>query len=152
MENEDKRPIVYVSRVLTAYNGNNIEFKIGYYVSKAYLSFVGKKYCEDGTVARRYEVKFVNRFEMLDKVGEFYAEMEDSDVFRSAVFGDYVSCKKYVDVQNRKLHNLIKAFSATDVETRWASHKQALKYGEALEEKFISVEEREQTTENTNNY
>ena len=98
MAEKNKRPIVYAAREITYFGENNVECTIGYYVAKAYLNFAGKWYNKDGTVTRKYEMNFVNRFEMLDiKNREFYTIIADCDESRAEVFKDYASCKKYVD-------------------------------------------------------
>ena len=160
MENENKRPIVYVPRVLTAYNDNNMEIMIGYYVSKAYLNFAGKWYNEDGTVACKYGVNFVNRFEMkdadfeiLDEDGEeFYVETSDLNISRNEVFKDYKACKEYVDELNLKFAQTVGTTSASKIAKRMELHKKALEFGAKLEEKYISLEEREQISEDVKSY
>ena len=153
MENENKRPIVYVAREITHFGEENVEYTIGYYVAKAYLNFAGKSYNKDGTVTRRYEVHFVNRFEMLDiKNREFYTIIADCGESRAEAFKDYASCKKYVAELNQKFAQTVGTTSASKIAKRMELHKQALEYGAALEDKYIPLEEREKINENINNY
>lgn len=154
MENEDKRPVVYVARKITYYNNNNIETLGGYYVSKAYLNYAGKFYKKDGTVQKEFIVDFVNRFEPLDIIdgSEFYVETSDGGVYETEVFKSYADCKKCVDEQNAILENRIRSFQAVEMQKYMEFYQQALKYGPKLEEKYIPAEEREQVGENTNNY
>lgn len=150
---EDKRPKVYVPRVLTTYNDNDMEIMIGYYVSKAYLSFVGKRYNEDGTVICKYEVNFVNGFEtkdadfeILDEDGEeFYVETS-VNVPRNEVFKDYKSCKQYVDELNQKFAQAVGTTSASKIAKRMELHKKAIEFGAKLEEKYIPFEERREVS------
>lgn len=156
MENKNRRPVVYVARKITHYGVNNQEVIDGYYVSKAYLNFAGKWYEKDGMISKEFKVDFLNYCELLtieqkcEFETDFHAE-QDVNISKKYASNNYADCKKYVDVQNRKLHNIIKPFSAVDVEKRMEFHKQALKYGEMLEEKYIPLEEREQVSESAKN-
>ena len=111
MFEQSKRPIVYVARELSTYCDGKVELRsVGFYVSKAYLLFVGKTYNEDGTISKEFQVDYINRFESLDKkpdesFWEFYAEISDVKPFKTAVFTSYAQCKNYVNEQNHKRLN-----------------------------------------------
>lgn len=151
----NKRPIVYVARELSTFGDGKVELRsVGFYVSKAYLLFAGKTYNEDGTTSKEFQVDYINRFESLDKkpddeFWDFYAEISDVKPFKKEVFTNYEQCKKYVNEQNYKWLNS-SSFMFPSRTIRQKVYKQALKYGEMLEEKFISLEERQQANEITN--
>ncbi|MBQ3502423.1 MAG: hypothetical protein IJA72_02050 [Clostridia bacterium] len=151
----NKRPVVYVARELSTYCDGKVELKgAGVYVSKAYLHFAGKIYNEDGTISKKFEVDYINRFESLDKkpdesFWEFYAETSDVKPFKEEVFQNYAQCKKYVNEQNDKRLNT-EGFVSPSRLIRQKVYKQVISYGAALEEKYIPLEERQQLDENIN--
>ena len=152
---ENKRPIVYVARKLTYYN-ENVELCPGFYVSKAYLHFAGNTYNEDGTITKEFKVDFINRFEYLDKkdddmLWDFHAETSDVMPYKSEVFKNYAECKRYVNRQNYKRLNTVGFVSPSRL-VRLEAYKQVINYGAKLEEKFISLEEREQISEDIKSY
>ena len=156
MAKQSKQPVVYVARELSTYCDGKVELRgAGFYVSKAYLLFAGKKYNEDGTITKEFEVDYVNRFENLDKkpdesFWDFYAEISDVKPFKREVFTNYAQCKKYVNEQNYKRLNT-EGFVSPSRLIRQKAYKQVIDYGARLEEKYIPLEEREQVSENAKN-
>ena len=132
---KDKRPIVYAARKITHFN--KVEELCGYYVSKAYLNFVGKWYDKEGNISKEYVVDFVNNLEMLDFADEFYAET-DHNVSRAEIFTSFNDCKKFVNEQNYLLYTNGDSYTRL---ARQVMYKKVINHGEKLEQRYISPEE-----------
>lgn len=136
---KDKRPVVYVARKLTYFN--KVEEVCGYYVSKAYLNFVGKCYEKDGSISKEFIVDFVNDLEMMEFAEDIYAET-DRNVSKTEAFSSFDDCKKFVNQQNYELLNIEGRVPRS---ARVVMYKKAINHGEKLEQRYIPLEKRKTT-------
>ena len=152
MFEQSKRPIVYVERELGVYiKGNYRTF--GFFVSKAYLKETTINYENDGSKFVVNKVDFNVNPVMFIEDKDFKICVESgTEVLRPKIFKDYKSCKEHVNKKNYIFATTVGTTSASKMAKRMELHKQVLKYGAELEEQYIPLEEREQTSENTNNH
>ena len=146
----NKRPIVYTIRELSTYDDEYNICLIGYFVSRAYVTHLDITYHKTDAAVKKYDIDFCDMIytDFNSSPVWFVENGSKNEVYQSKIFKDYVSCKKYVNEQN----NIYFKTNHTTMPRRIELHKQALEYGEALEEKYIPLEEREQSNENINNY
>ena len=140
----DKRPVVYVPTALR-YTSGMVMYKIGYYVSKATLKSSFIECFEDGRMECQHKIRFHNIPNASKLYPNIYISQGDATV--SKVFEDYASCKEFVDKQNARFTSPEGAELIARVPNGMKLHKQALKYIEELEQKYILVEERGQARE-----
>jgi hypothetical protein len=137
---KDKRPMVFVPRKLMHFT--KTDCLSGYYVSKAYVNFVGKTYNKDGSITKEYLVDFVNELELLDITDEYLSDIANN-ISMTEIFASFDDCKKFVDEQNSLL------YANGDPCIKKARQMILSKinyYGAKLEEQYISPEERIITT------
>ncbi len=145
----NKRPIAYTIRELLTYDDEYNECLIGYFASRAYVTHLDITYHKTGAVVKKYDIDFCDMiYTNFNSSPVWIVENgSKSEVYQSKIFKDYASCKKYVDEQNR----IYFTQNHTTMPRRMELHKQALKFGAKLEEKYIPLEERQQVSENAKN-
>lgn len=146
----NKRPIVYTIRELSTYDDEYNICLIGYFVSRAYVTHLDITYHKTGAAVKKYDIDFCDMVytDFNSSPVWFVENGSKTEVYQSKIFKDYTSCKKYVDEQN----DIYFKTNHTTMPTRIDLHKQAIKVCAKLEEKYIPLEEREQSNKTTNNY
>ena len=106
MENQDKRPEVWVARRLLRRKGTYYEPEIvGYFVSKARVQTVTKRFLENGQEVKEYEVEYETPKELeklCDNGSDDYIETGDW-VKVDRVFRKYITASDYIGLLNMKL-------------------------------------------------
>ena len=148
MKNEDKRPIVYVPRIITGYE-NYSKRLIANFVAKAYLISMEKWWNPDGRTGETYRVEFCDECFSWGEWVDADLTVEYPESRKDRVFKDYISCKKYVEETNKsnveyKLKSETNKFRRREIVSRY---KTAIAFGKVLEDKYILLEEREQVNE-----
>ena len=154
MAKQNKQPVVYVVRELTVDGVDDLYSVIGWFVSKAYLTKTMIEYTEEGDKYYGHTVDFNigPAIFAIDNNVDIHAENGDK-ASKSELFKDYKSCKEYAMRLNKlRLERLTKGKSEYDCEVIKKKFSEAMKYAKYLEEKYLSVEEREKANESTNNY
>lgn len=149
----NKRPIVYTIREIRTYNNEHEKCRVGYFVSRAYVTHLDITYHKTGAEVKKYDIDFCDMVytDFNSSPVWFVENGSKNEVYQSKIFKDYMSCKKYVDQQNYIFETTVGTTSASKIAKRMELHKQASEYGKVLEEKYISLEEREQIDKNLNN-
>lgn len=138
MENEDKRPEVWVARRLSRRGcGCNVK-TIAYFVSKARVQNATTKYLRNGQWRKEYEVEFVTpqALEELNFDSDAFAEVGDH-VKVDRVFRTHNSCREYADALNKKLlEDLLSNGIAAYAESIKEQHYEDVTYARKLENYF----------------
>lgn len=104
MENEDKRPVVWVARRLNRRMSGCMGSTIAYFTSKARVQSVTRRFLKNGKEVKEYEVEYETP-QALEEISY------DSDIYAEAgyyvkynmVFRNYEKCRAYVDNLNDEL-------------------------------------------------
>ena len=149
----NKRPIVYTIREIRTYNDEYEECRIGYFVSRAYVTHLDITYHKTGAAVKKYDIDFCDMiYTDFNSTPIWIVENgSKNEEYQSKIFKDYASCKNYVDQQNYIFATTVGTPAASKIAKRMELHKQALKYGAKLEEKYIPLEERQEVSENVKN-
>lgn len=154
MAKQSKQPVVYVARELRVYDNVGTNYVFGWFVSKAYLKRKTIDYTTSGDEYVNHIVDFniCPAIFAMDNNVNIHAENGDSEP-KSEIFKNYISCKRYVKELNKgRLGRLTRNESEYMCEKITDKFEQVMKYAKYLEEKYIPLEERQQVSENINNY
>ncbi|MBQ8522369.1 MAG: hypothetical protein IJ458_01740 [Clostridia bacterium] len=104
MENEDKRPEVWVARRLNRKMCGCMGVTIAYFASKARVQNVTRRFLKNGKEVKEYEVEYETpqALEEISYGSDMYAETGDY-VKYNKVFRNYESCRECVDNLNNEL-------------------------------------------------
>lgn len=102
MENEDKRPEVWVARRLMRRGCRCDSYPIAYFASKARVQTVTKRFLKNGKEVKEYEVEYETPEQLEDLCVDGYVETGDW-VKVDRVFRDYITATNYIDLLNQKL-------------------------------------------------
>lgn len=102
MENEDKRPEVWVARRLMRRGCGCGAYPIAYFASKARVQNVTKRFLKNGKEIKEYEVEYETPEELEDLCFDGYVETGDW-VKVDRVFRDYITATHYIYLLNEKL-------------------------------------------------
>lgn len=106
IENQDKRPVVWVARRLMRRGCNCESAPITYFASKARVQSVTKRFLKDGKKIKEYEVEFETPdvFEEIFFDRDMYAEMGYHVRYNSnEVFDNYIDALKCAKQHHEKL-------------------------------------------------
>ena len=106
MEMEDKRPEVWVARRLMRRGCRCDSYPIAYFVSKARVQNVTRRFLKNGKEVKGYEVEYETPEQLEDLCfdGEYGVFAETGDwVKTDRVFRDYITATNYIDILNQKL-------------------------------------------------
>ena len=102
MENEDKRPEVWVARRLMRRGCRCDSYPIAYFVSKARVQTVTRRFLKNGQEVKKCEVEYETPEQLEDLCFDGYVETGDW-VKVDRVFRDYITATNYIDLLNQKL-------------------------------------------------
>ena len=104
LENEDKRPEVWVARRLMRRGCRCESYPIAYFVSKARVQAATRRFLKNGKEVKEYEVEYEtpDAIEEISYGSDMYAETGDW-VKTDRVFRDYITATNYIDLLNEKL-------------------------------------------------
>ncbi len=138
MENEDKRPEVWVARRLSRRGaGCNVK-TVAYFASKAKIQNATIKYLRNGQWRKEYEVEFETpqALEELNFDSEAFAEVGDH-VKVDRVFRTHSSCRDYVEALNKGLlEDLLANGIAAYADSIKEQHREDVAYAKKLENYF----------------
>lgn len=140
MENEDKRPEVWVARRLMCRVKNDEPYTIAYFVSKAMIQSATTKFLKSGKQTKVYEVEYETPEEIknlnFDGRNDIYVEMGDY-VKKDRIFLNYSSATSYVESLNKKLElNKIDSASKLMIDETLEKIKRERLYAKMIERYF----------------
>ena len=102
MESQDKRPEVWVARRLMRRGCGCNSHSIAFFVSKARVQCVTRRFLKNGKEVKEYEVEYETPEQLEDLCFDGYVETGDW-VKVDRVFRDYITATNYIDLLNQKL-------------------------------------------------
>ena len=102
MENQDKRPEVWVARRLMRKGCRCESYTIAYFASKARVQCVTRRFLKNGKEVKEYEVEYETPEQLEDLCFDGYVETGDW-VKVDRVFRDYITATHHIDLLNQKL-------------------------------------------------
>lgn len=104
MENEDKRPVVWVARRLMRRSCGCDAHPIAYFVSKARVQSITRRFLKNGQEVKEYEVEYETpqALEEISYDSDIYAETGEW-VKADRVFRNFLTAINYRDFLNQRL-------------------------------------------------
>lgn len=105
MENEDKRPEVWVARRLMRRGCGCEPYTIAYFASKARVQTVTRRFLRNGQEVKEYQVEYETpvAIEELGYDSDIYAETGDWVKVGHQAFKNYTNINTYVDLLNERV-------------------------------------------------